>query len=38
MTLAIKTKDNVHHKLEDSKPEIEIALAQKKRAYCSVKS
>ena len=38
MTLAIKTKDNVHHKLEDSKPEIEIALAQKKEHIAQLKA
>ena len=37
MTVAIKTKDNVSHKLEDSKSELEITLDERK-TDCRVES
>ena len=38
MTVAIKTKDNVSHKLEDSKSELEITLDERKKQIAELKA
>lgn len=38
MTAAIKTKDNIHHRLEDSKSEFEMALDRKKAEFFRLKA